>query len=256
MTVSCHFRTHAAQQIHVLFGSPNDHLTNTRYLTAAYALGIGREPIEALDIHADSLRLLTDRRKFAVCLDHPLGNYPMRAIGTSWHDRRPSGECLLRPDPFGDVELHSAAECFIAQMRICDLRVRIVRDGHEPNEAEEQRPGCVPIEPVHVISSPKDRREQEGYQNSGSFGENRWGDLAGITTIFRAGAYPRGTCSRAPVSHGNDSLASPSASTIAVPSTFCDTVPDGETSRTRSSNRLPCAKIPVIMPPPCAQARS
>jgi hypothetical protein len=49
-----------------------------------------------------------------------------------------------------------------------------VRDGHEPNEAEEQRPCCVPIEPVHVISSPKDRREQEGYQNSGSFGENGW----------------------------------------------------------------------------------
>ena len=95
-----------------------------------------------------------------------------RAVGTSWHDRRPSGVCLLRPDPFGDVELLSAAECFIAQMRICDLRVRIVRDGHEPNEAEEQRPCCVPIEPVHVISSPKDRREQEGYQNSGSFGEN------------------------------------------------------------------------------------
>jgi len=28
-----------------------------------------------------------------------------------------------------------------------------------------------------VISSPKDRREQEGYQNSGSFGENGWGYL-------------------------------------------------------------------------------
>jgi hypothetical protein len=24
------------------------------------------------------------------------------------------------------------------------------------------------------MSSPKDRREQEGYQNSGSFGENGW----------------------------------------------------------------------------------
>jgi hypothetical protein len=46
-----------------------------------------------------------------------------------------------------------------------------VCDGHEPNEAEEQRPCGVPIEPVHVISSPKDRREQEGYQNSGSLGE-------------------------------------------------------------------------------------
>src|SRR6202165_1554233 len=30
-------------------------------------------------------------------------------------------------------------------------------------------------------------------------------------------------------------------------------VPDGETSGTRSSNRSPCAKISVIMPPPCAQ---
>jgi hypothetical protein len=90
---------------------------------------------------------------------------------------------MFGPDPFGDVELHSAAECFIAQIRICDLRVRIVRDGHEPNEAEEQRPGCIPIEPVHVISSPKDRREQEGYQNSGSFGENRWGDFAGVNPL-------------------------------------------------------------------------
>jgi hypothetical protein len=68
-------------------------------------------------------------------------------------------------------------------MRICDLRVRIVRDGHEPNEAEEQRPCCVPIEPVHVISSPKDRREQEGYQNSGSFGEKSWGDFADINPL-------------------------------------------------------------------------
>jgi hypothetical protein len=40
---------------------------------------------------------------------------------------------------------------------------------------------------------------------------------------------------------------------IAAPSAFCDTVPDGETSGTRSSNRSPCAKISVIMPPPCAQ---
>ena len=45
----------------------------------------------------------------------------------------------------------SAAEWFIAQMRICDPRVRIVRDGHEPNEAEEQRPCRVPVEPVHAI---------------------------------------------------------------------------------------------------------
>lgn len=185
--------------MHVLFGSPNDHLTKTRYLTSAYALGIGREPIEALDIHADSLRLLTDRRKFAVCLDHPLGSYPTRAIGTSWHNRRSSGECLLRPDPFGNVELHSAAECFIVQMRICDLRVRIVRDGHEPNEAEEQRPGCVPIEPVHVISSPKDRREQEVYQNSGSFGENRWGDFAGVNPLsFARDAIVAETCHALP----------------------------------------------------------
>ena len=63
-------------------------------------------------------------------------------------------------------QLLSAAECFIAQMRICDPRVSIVRDGHEPNEAEEQRPCRVPIEPVHVIPPPKDRREQEGYQHS------------------------------------------------------------------------------------------
>lgn len=46
-------------------------------------------------------------------------------------------------------------------MRICNLRVRIVRDGHEPNEAEEQRLCRVPIEPVHVISSPKDRRDRQ-----------------------------------------------------------------------------------------------
>jgi hypothetical protein len=98
------------------------------------------------------------------------------AFGTSWHDRTPSGVCLARPDPFGDVELHSAAERFIAQMLICDPRARIVRNGHEPNEAEKQRPCCVPIEPVHVISSPKDRRERGGYQNSRSFGENRWLD--------------------------------------------------------------------------------
>src|ERR1700704_6957480 len=105
--------------------------------------------------------------------------HPTRAIGTSEHDGRRSGAGLLRPDPFDDVELRSAAERFIAEMRIRDLRIRIVRDGHEPNEAEEQRPCCVPIEPVHVISSPKGRREQEGYQNSGSFGENGWGDFAG-----------------------------------------------------------------------------
>ena len=109
--------------------------------------------------------------------DRPLGNYRC-ARRDVLARQTPSGVCLLRPDPFDDVELHSAAECFIAQMRICDLRVRIMRDGHEPNEAEEQRPCCVPIEPVHVISSPKDRREQEGYQNSGSFGENGWADMS------------------------------------------------------------------------------
>jgi hypothetical protein len=68
-----------------------------------------------------------------------------------------------------------------------------VRDGHEPKEAEEQRPCCVPIEPVHVISSPKDRREQEGYQNSGSLGENGWGDFAGVNPLSfarRARRYP------------------------------------------------------------------
>src|SRR5258706_14282213 len=58
-----------------------------------------------------------------------------------------------------------------------------MRNGHEPNEAEEQRPCCVPIEPVHVTSSPKDRREQEGYQNSGSFGEKSRGDFADINPL-------------------------------------------------------------------------
>src|ERR1700730_17063537 len=77
--------------------------------------------------------------------------HPTRAIGTSEHDGRRSGAGLLRPDPFDDVELRSAAERFIAEMRIRDLRIRIVRDGHEPNEAEEQRPCCVPIDPVHVV---------------------------------------------------------------------------------------------------------
>jgi hypothetical protein len=108
----------------------------------------------------------------------PVGKLPDARSRRSWHDRGRSGVCWLRPDLFGDAELHSAAECFITQMRICDLRVRIVRDGHEPNETEEQRPCCVPIEPVHVISSPKGRREQERYQNSGSFDENGWGDFA------------------------------------------------------------------------------
>src|SRR5229473_4525422 len=29
----------------------------------------------------------------------------------------------------------------------------------------------------------EDRREQEGYQNSGSFGENSWGDFAGVNPL-------------------------------------------------------------------------
>jgi hypothetical protein len=40
------------------------------------------------------------------------------AMDHYWRDRRPSGVCLLRPDPLGDVELRSAAECIVAQMRI------------------------------------------------------------------------------------------------------------------------------------------
>jgi hypothetical protein len=98
-------------------------------------------------------------------LTEPKINPDCRAIGTVLARQKAFGRLALH------AELHSAAECFIAQMRIYDLRVRIVCDGHEPNEAEEQRPCGVPIEPVHVISSPKDRREQEGYQNSGSLGE-------------------------------------------------------------------------------------
>src|SRR6266436_944370 len=170
--------------------------------------------------------------------------------------QKPSGVCLLRPDPFGDVELHSAAECFIAQMRICDLRVRIVRDGHEPNEAEEQRPCCVPIEPVHAISSPKDRREQEGYQNSGSFGEKSW-----VTSQILIHYLSRGRPSlqnmvtRSRIAW-QSSLASPSASTIAAPSAFCDTFPIAKTpgnpleqqlnlcGRSRSSCHLLALKHP------------
>jgi hypothetical protein len=37
-----------------------------------------------------------------------------------------------------------------------------------------------------VISSPKDRREQEDYQNSGSFGEKSWGDFADIDPLSLA----------------------------------------------------------------------
>jgi hypothetical protein len=51
-------------------------------------------------------------------------------------------------------------------MRIRDPRVGIVCDGHEPNEAEKQRPCRVPIEPVHVVSPRNDRREQQGYHHS------------------------------------------------------------------------------------------
>src|SRR6266404_1882241 len=96
-----------------------------------------------------------------------------------------------------------------------------MRDGHEPNEAEEQRPCCVPIEPVHVISSPKDRREQEGYQNSGSSVK-----ITGVTSQV--------------------SILLPAPSSR--PSAFCHTVPDGETDhlvrRSRSSCHLLAFKHP------------
>ena len=170
----------------------------------------------------------------------PIGELPDARDRDVLARQRPSGICLLRPDPFGDVELHSAAECFIAQMRICDLRVRIVRDGHEPNEAEEQRPRCVPIEPVHVISSPKDRREQEGYQNSGSFGENNWCDFRRCqSTIFGARGYHRERWSRARVSHGGDHwprllpAPSPRLQHFATPFPMAK-------HRALSSNRSPC----------------
>jgi hypothetical protein len=66
----------------------------------------------------------------------------------------------------------SAAECFIAQMRIGDPRVRILGDGHEPNQAEEQRPCGVPIKPVHVCFPRRTtRRELQAYQYLGSVGE-------------------------------------------------------------------------------------
>jgi hypothetical protein len=136
--------------------------------------------------------------------DRPLGNYPTRATGTSWRDRRLRASVCFEPDPFGDAELHSAAECFIAQMRICNLRVRIMRDGHEPNEAEEQRPCCVPIEPVHVISSPKDRPEQVIRI------QVRLAKMVGLicrscqSTIFRSRGYRRETWSRARILHCGD----------------------------------------------------
>jgi hypothetical protein len=78
-----------------------------------------------------------------------------------------SGGCWLPPDSSRDVPPYSAAECFIARMCIRDLYVGIVRDGHEPHEAEEQRPCCVPIDPVHVITSPKDVESRKAYQGSG-----------------------------------------------------------------------------------------
>ena len=56
-------------------------------------------------------------------------------------------------------------------MRIRNPRVGVVRDGHEPNEAEEQRPCRVPINPVHVIFLAERRRELQAYQNSRSLGE-------------------------------------------------------------------------------------
>src|SRR5260370_19580858 len=61
------------------------------------------------------------------------------------------------------------------------------------------------------------------------FGENSRGDFAGVDPRLLPEPSPR------------------------LPA-FCATVPDGETSGTRSTNRSPCAKISVIMPPPCAQA--
>ena len=89
-------------------------------------------------------------------------------------------------------------------MRICDLRVRIVRNGHEPNKAEEQRPCCVPIEPVHVISSLKDRPEQVIRI------QVRLVKMVGVicrscqSTIFRSRGYRRETWSRARILHCGD----------------------------------------------------
>src|SRR5271154_6772258 len=56
------------------------------------------------------------------------------AVRLAQQKSRASG--LPPPDPFGDFRnFLSAAEGFVAQLRICDPRLRIVRDGHEPNEA-------------------------------------------------------------------------------------------------------------------------
>src|SRR5205085_5141217 len=77
------------------------------------------------------------------------------------------------------------AEGFIAQMRVRNRRLVIVRDGHEPNEAEEQRPCCVPIDPVHVISSPKRAVENRKFtRNSCSLGEEGGIDNDTWTTKF------------------------------------------------------------------------
>src|SRR5258708_2824157 len=79
-------------------------------------------------------------------------------------------------------------------MRIWERGLRRGCDGKEPNEAEEPCPCCVPIDPVHVISSPKNRREQERYQNSGSSGRKthritalEWQDVRRTQRILRCG---------------------------------------------------------------------
>src|SRR5713226_467217 len=90
------------------------------------------------------------------------------------------------------------------------------------------------------FSSPKDRVEQEGYQNSGSFGENGWGDFAGgnplpfarEAIVAKHGhALPYRiamTASRASCQHHRRALQH-----------FCDTAPDGEASGTaRATDHL------------------
>jgi hypothetical protein len=82
-----------------------------------------------------------------------------------------------------------------------------------------------------VISSPKDRREQEDYQNSGSFGKNSWGDFAGVNPIYFA---RQGIVAK----HGHV-LAHRVAATAFLafcqhhrcPFSFCATVPDGAPGR-------------------------
>src|ERR1700730_15782297 len=82
---------------------------------------------------------------------------PERNVTLSWLNAKHAGVGpLRRPEPFGDLEPHlSTAEGLITQMRIRNPRIGMARDGHEPNEAEEQRPRRVPVKPVHVNSSPK-----------------------------------------------------------------------------------------------------